>query len=203
MQDVTNSDKYATESREDLLDRIEGLQSDLDDAVSVAVTGGALNWARLNYPDHPALRMGSLDLIATVASSRNALNHARRHHTDMIANMRKYLESGGLLFVHLEEPPEVEDVEALIEKHAFAASTLGEILDKFEPDASAGLHVSLRKMARDVAKAERERCEGAVAATSAPIQGTPYIAGPRRFCEAIRALPDVEATLGGFMQDFL
>ncbi|CAN0570862.1 unnamed protein product, partial [Laminaria digitata] len=37
---------------EDLLDRIEGLEADLDDAVSVAVARGAVDWARLNYPDH-------------------------------------------------------------------------------------------------------------------------------------------------------
>lgn len=196
MQDMPSSDTNTPRSREDLLDKIEGLQADLHEAVSVAVSGGALSWARLNYPDHPSLRTGSKDLMAPVAPSRRAFNHAIQYHENMIDRMRKHMNSGGLLFVHLEEPLDIEGVENTIGKHEFAINALRDILDAFEPEASTSLQVSLRKMAMDVAKAERERCEGAVAKTCAAIQGTPYIAGPRRFCEAIRALPKVEDTLG-------
>ena len=41
---------------EDLMDKIEGLTADLEDAVEVAVSRGAVEWAALNYPDHPALK---------------------------------------------------------------------------------------------------------------------------------------------------
>lgn len=35
-----------------------------------------------------------------------------------------------------------------------------------------------------------EAAARAVAVTVAPVQGTPYIIGPSKFCEAIRALPN-------------
>ena len=43
-------------SYEDLLDKIDGLESDLDNAVEVAIKRGAVEWGRLNYPNHPALK---------------------------------------------------------------------------------------------------------------------------------------------------
>lgn len=48
---------------EQLQDKIEGLQSDLDNAIEVAVSRGAVEWARLNYPEHYAL---SLPLVTPV-----------------------------------------------------------------------------------------------------------------------------------------
>lgn len=44
------------QGRQDLLDKIDGLESDLDGAVEVAISRGAVEWGRLNYPRHPALR---------------------------------------------------------------------------------------------------------------------------------------------------
>ena len=44
------------QGRQDLLDKIDGLESDLDGAVEVAIGRGAVEWGRLNYPRHPALR---------------------------------------------------------------------------------------------------------------------------------------------------
>jgi hypothetical protein len=35
-----------------LLDKIDGLSSDLDNAVEVAFKRGATEWVRLNYPEH-------------------------------------------------------------------------------------------------------------------------------------------------------
>lgn len=187
-----------TLSREDLLDRVEGLEADLDDAVSVAVARGALDWARLNYPDHPSLKKGGAAMTSHVASARLALGHARTHHEGLIAKMRKYLENGGLLFAHLEEPPTREEVETLIGKHDFAAQAIDDVLRDFEPETSKTLTASLRDMAVEVAKAERARCESAVSCAWAPITGTPYTAGPRAFSEAIRKLPRVEDTLVDF-----
>ena len=43
-------------SHEDLLDKIDGLESELDSAVEVAIKRGAVEWGRLNYPNHPALK---------------------------------------------------------------------------------------------------------------------------------------------------
>jgi len=43
-------------SYEDLLDKIDGLESDLHNAVETAIKRGAVEWGRLNYPNHPALR---------------------------------------------------------------------------------------------------------------------------------------------------
>lgn len=37
---------------EDMQDKIEGLQADLDSAIEVAFNRGATEWVRLNYPDH-------------------------------------------------------------------------------------------------------------------------------------------------------
>ncbi|MFX4300114.1 hypothetical protein [Pseudosulfitobacter pseudonitzschiae] len=195
MQDQSSGNIHENESREDLLDRIEGLEADLDDAVSVAVARGAVDWARLNYPDHMSHHANSKAMTPVVAASRSALHHARMHHVNMIACLRKHLESGGILLAHLEMPSACDDLEALIEKHEFAASSLAEIIDGFEPVASNLLEASLRKMMVDVARAERKRCEAAVGCAWAPVQGTPYITGPRRFCEAIRALPKIEDVL--------
>ena len=41
---------------EELLDKIDGLESDLDNAVETAINRGAVEWGRLNYPNHRALR---------------------------------------------------------------------------------------------------------------------------------------------------
>ena len=46
----------AASSYEDLLDKIDGLESDLDNAVETAIRRGAIEWGRLNYPNHPALK---------------------------------------------------------------------------------------------------------------------------------------------------
>lgn len=40
--------------RDALLDRIDGLEADLDSAVEVAWNRGATEWVRLNYPSHYA-----------------------------------------------------------------------------------------------------------------------------------------------------
>lgn len=102
---------------EELCDTIDGLKSDLDDAVRVAVSRGALEWVMLNFPGHPALSEQCTD--------------------------------NGL---------------------------------------------SMDDLLRKVAELEREACLKAVASACAPVAGTPYIAGPRAFTEAIRALPDVSKT---------
>lgn len=41
---------------EDLRDKVDGLQADLDSAIEVAVSRGAVEWARLNYPGHYSLK---------------------------------------------------------------------------------------------------------------------------------------------------
>lgn len=37
---------------EELRDKVEGLESDLDSAVEVAFENGARDWVRMNYPKH-------------------------------------------------------------------------------------------------------------------------------------------------------
>jgi ABC-type Fe3+-hydroxamate transport system substrate-binding protein len=44
--------KRAAEQIEELQDKIDGLSADLDNAVAVAYHRGALDWTRLNYPEH-------------------------------------------------------------------------------------------------------------------------------------------------------
>lgn len=40
------------EERERCADKIDGLMSDLDDAIETAFLRGAIEWTRLNYPKH-------------------------------------------------------------------------------------------------------------------------------------------------------
>lgn len=35
-----------------MIDKIEGLEADLDSAIEVAFNRGAKNWVEMNYPDH-------------------------------------------------------------------------------------------------------------------------------------------------------
>lgn len=51
-RDHARSAGFALEdaSREALLDKIDGLESDLESAVEVAFKRGAIDWTRLNYP---------------------------------------------------------------------------------------------------------------------------------------------------------
>lgn len=44
-------DSYA-ETCEEAVDKIEGLEADLDSAVEVAWKRGATDWVRMNYPKH-------------------------------------------------------------------------------------------------------------------------------------------------------
>jgi len=50
-------------------------------------------------------------------------------------------------------------------------------------------------------KAALERAEYAVGCQSAPIRGTPYAAGPRVFCEAIRAIAKDPAAVAQIIED--
>ena len=38
------------------LDKIDGLESDLSSAVEVAYNRGAVDWVKMNYPNHPVLK---------------------------------------------------------------------------------------------------------------------------------------------------
>ena len=52
-----------------LNDKIEGLEADLYEAVSVALDRGAVDWAILNYPDHPRVKEINEDTIRAVWAS--------------------------------------------------------------------------------------------------------------------------------------
>jgi gas vesicle protein len=41
---------------EELEDKIEGLESDLSNAVETAFDRGAVEWAKMNYPNHPRVK---------------------------------------------------------------------------------------------------------------------------------------------------
>ena len=102
-------------TKDDLLDLVDALRSELAEAVDVAAAHGALDWVAAKHPEHPALQSDT---------------------------------------------------------------------------PAPKLEAKLRK----VALAEREACLGVVGCAWAPITGTPYIAGPSKFCAAIRAMPDVAET---------
>lgn len=56
---------YDMEQCVDLEDKVDGLQSDLDNAIEVAFKRGAIEWTRLNYPDHYA-RLATVPLTYPV-----------------------------------------------------------------------------------------------------------------------------------------
>jgi hypothetical protein len=62
---------------DEYLDKIDGLQSDLDNAVETAIKRGAVEWGRLNYPNHPALK-GEQDPSKAFENILNRLAHLER-----------------------------------------------------------------------------------------------------------------------------
>jgi hypothetical protein len=54
IEDLSGSDLDSPDVTEQLRDRVEGLEADLDSAVAVAWCRGAIDWVKLNYPSHAA-----------------------------------------------------------------------------------------------------------------------------------------------------
>jgi hypothetical protein len=186
--DATSMERAADKQLiDDLMDRIDGLTSDLENAVEVAVSRGALNWARLNYPGHPALKTDSKELSRAEAAGLSALSAALSEHDLAVKAADKHLlgdpAPGGFHDMSVEE---VEDFRAF---HARAAAHMRDYIKSFQTTDQDQV-----KSLREVALAEREACMKAVGVACAPVVGTPYITGPRKFCEAIRNMPDVNQT---------
>lgn len=239
--------KYDTMSREDLLDKIEGLEADLEDAVSVALQRGAEDWAAANYPNHPLV-------TESAGKTKSGSSYQARIHNWMVACFgdevsADVLERGDRLLEEVFEllqsvnypRDRVEALEgyvwsrqvgvpfqevggvmvtlaAFCEAHALDMAAAGEAehdrvwtkVDKIrakqaaKPTGSAlpqawpvarpipdNLVAKIATIMQQAVAEERNRCEHAVGVSWAPVVGTPYITGPRKFCDAIRALPDV------------
>jgi hypothetical protein len=177
---------------EDLMDRVEGLQADLDAAIEVAVARGAVEWAKLNYPSHPALRAAGPHMEAPTAAAISALTRVRDTHLQAAKAARKHLQNGCAtpgVFVDMTS----EEVAAIGAFHCQEAESIQDLIENYLPEAQTALRQKQMTALRKVAEAERAACLAAVAKTSAPIAGTPYAAGARAFCDAIRSLPPVDA----------
>ena len=152
---------------EDLMDKIEGLTADLEDAVEVAVSRGAVEWAALNYPDHPALKSEARPMTVVAAAGVSALKVARAKALAAVAAAKRQIRGQGPIEGVFTEM-DAEDVENFMVSNAALAA------------------------------AEREACIAAVARTVAPVVGTPYSVGPRKFKAAIANLEqtDISAFIG-------
>lgn len=157
---------------EELRDKVQGLSADLDDAVAVAVSRGALVWARANYPGHPSLHSEAEPLGQAAAAGRTALRQ-------VLAEVRAMRDAGQQI-----------SAQALVD-------LLEASIETYEPDAIEVLRQKEARAFAEVAKAERAACARAIGRIAAPVVGTPYSVGPRRFIEAICQMPDVTETSAG------
>jgi len=80
---------------EDLMDKIDGLESDLSSAVEVAVSRGAVEWAQLNYPGHPSLKPGSPQMDIAVAAGLSALTAELNEHRSAASAADRHLSGEG------------------------------------------------------------------------------------------------------------
>jgi hypothetical protein len=178
---------------EDLFDRVDGLESDLSDAVDVAVSRGAVDWARLNYPKHPSLLKNSPQMTAFAASGISALKSVMADHLMAVSAVERFMNFGTDPSGAFTEMSDAE-VEVFHYFHKRSADQMEEMIASFEPETRAIIEGRMMEAMRKVALAERASCERAVGCAWAPVTGTPYITGPRAFCDAIDKMDPVEIT---------
>ncbi len=205
MQDVSAGEVPVVEKTadqiliDDLMDKIDGLSSDLDDAVNVAVSRGAVEWARLNYPDHPALAHASPAMEVAAAAGVSALRAALSVHEMAVAAALKHLKGDQTPGTY-DGMAEGDVIKIMVRSSNTAASLRAEI-EAFLPDTLTSLNAKVLALAKNAAQAERRACLAAVARTAAPVTGTPYITGPRKFLMAISALPEPGHFAQGSIQE--
>ncbi|MFG6573523.1 hypothetical protein ACGYLO_18165 [Sulfitobacter sp. 1A13353] len=182
---------------EDLMDKIEGLTADLEDAVEVAVSRGAVEWAALNYPDHPALKSEARPMTVVAAAGVSALKVARAKALAAVAAAKRQIRGQGPIEGVFTEM-DAEDVENFMVSNAALAAALEREIRDFMPETRKALLEKQHVVAKNIAAAEREACIAAVARTVAPVVGTPYSVGPRKFKAAIANLEqtDISAFIG-------
>ena len=94
---------------------------------------------------------------------------------------------------------DAEDIEDFMASNAAFAAAMERHIQDFMPQTRADLNGKVQAAAKMAADAERVACLGAVRQIAAPVVGTPYSVGPRRFSKAISALPPQD--LGETLQD--
>lgn len=176
----------------DLMDQVEGLQADLDSAIEVAVSRGAITWARMNYPGHHSLKGASIQMEVAAAAGLSVLWLLHSEHDMACKAIEAHLSAGQSngLFDGMTST----EVRDLYDFHNRSKVHLADEIQGFLPETQKLIEQKRIDTLRKVAEAEREACLTAVGKTWAPVTGTPYITGSRKFCQAIRQLPTVDET---------
>jgi len=179
---------------DDLMDKVEGLTADLGAAVGVAISRGAVEWAQLNYPDHPALEASARPMSVVAAAGVSALMAARANALAAMAAAKRQIKGQGPVdgvFTKMD-PEDIENF--LVSNAAFAAALDREIRD-FMPDTRDAMNEKIHAVAKKISASEREACIAAVSRTVAPVVGTPYSVGPRKFKAAIANLEETDLSV--------
>jgi len=176
---------------EDLMDKIEGLTADLDAAIEVAVSRGAVTWAELNYPGHPALDKASAPMKVVAAAGMSALQSLHAECASAAAAATRSLEGHGPAEAVFDgmESSQVQFFKVISEASAAGVETF---IAGFMPETREGLNAEVRNLAKKIALAERNACLTAVGKTVAPVVGTPYSVGPRKFTASIAELAELD-----------
>lgn len=197
MQDISPAPDEVVEKSadqiliEDLMEKIDGLSSDLDAAIEVAVSRGAVSWAELNYPGHPALDKGSAPMKVAAAAGMSALKSLHDEYTSAAAAATRSLEGQGPAEAVFDDM-DSSQVQFFKDISEVSAAGVEKFIAGYLPETRESLNEEVRQLAKRTARIERNACLAAVGKTVAPVSGTPYSVGPRKFKASICELTDLD-----------